>query len=338
MGLAPRLAFAALAAILLYGFWEARLFSQYIWTPTGIRRLLYVTLVHWTIAALVIWRNPRWRAPVIDWLEIPLGAAVLATAFGLAAHLPLNYWFVWAPIVLVCVAALFRSRQIRVIDMTRMEWAAFALAAFPLLLHLLAALSPESSGDGLAMHLVVPDWIAFHHSWSFDAARLAWAVMPMNGDWLASIAYLIGGGEISAKVLNWIWLAVIAAGLFRALRFTLTRAWAWLGVALFVSTPVVLLVTGSLLVENLWALFLFAGFIALWEDRILASAVLLGAAMGTKFGSLAMILVLLPFVFWRLRKKSAAGHFSVDRRVCGVRLRPLCDGLSHHRKSGVPVL
>ena len=45
------------------------------------------------------------------------------------------------------------------------------------LLHLLAALSPESSADGLAMHLVIPEWIAYHHAWSFDVERLAWAVM-----------------------------------------------------------------------------------------------------------------------------------------------------------------
>ena len=75
--------------------------------------------------------------------------------------------------------------------MTRMEWAAFALAGFPLLLHLLATLSPESSADGLAMHLVIPDWIAFHHAWAppplqtFESVGFASVIMDevLHSDW-----------------------------------------------------------------------------------------------------------------------------------------------------------
>jgi len=300
MRASERALFAALSALLLYGFWQAGLFQQTIWTVAGLRRLAGVSAIYFAAASLVVWLRPRVRRPIIDWLEIPLAAAILATAFGLLAHFRINYWWLWALFVVIAGSVILRSRRYGTVDMTRREWAAFALTGFPLLLNLLAAMSPESSGDGLAMHLVIPEWIAFHHAWSFDAERLAWAVMPMNGDWMASIAFLIGG-ELAAKFLNWIWLATLCGGLFRVLRWTLSRDQAWIGVALFASTPVVFLVTGSLFVENLWALFLFAGVLALWDGRVVASGILLGAAMGTKFGSLAMVLVAIPLLLWKVQ-------------------------------------
>ncbi len=297
-----RAVFAALAALLISGFWQTRLLSQTMWTPRGSGRLIGVTLGCTVLSALIVWLRPKFRLPVFDWFDLPIGAAVLATIFGLAAHFPINTRWLWTPIGIAFVIYLLRNRTTRIIAMTRTEWAAFSLAGFSLLLHLLAALSPESSGDGLAMHLVIPEWIAAHHSWSFDATRLAWAVMPMNGDWLASFAFLIGG-EYASKLLNWIWLVAICAGLFRVLSAHLPRERAWFAVALFASTPVAFLVTTSLFVENLWALFLFAGLLAIWEDRPIASAILLGAAMATKFGSLPMVLMAAPLLIWKLRAR-----------------------------------
>ncbi len=300
MRVAMRIAFAAALAALVYGFYEAKLLAQWIWTPLGLNRLIGVVLAYTAISALLVWSRPRLRIPVIDWFDVPLSAALLATGFGLAAHVPINYPWFWGFAAAGAVAFVFRRRQATTITLQTTEYIALSIAGLPLLLHLLPTISPESSGDGLAMHLVIPEWIAAHHQWSFDAARLAWAVMPMNGDWLASIAFLTGG-EYAAKFLNSVWLLTICAGLYRVLRGTLAREWALVGVALFASTPIVMLVTGSLFVENIWTLFLFAGFLALREDRVYTAAIVLGAAMGTKFGSLAMILVLLPFALWGLR-------------------------------------
>lgn len=300
MRLVLRAAFAILAALLFIGIWQAKLLEQTIWSPIGLPRLVGVIVVYAFVSALIVWRKPRLRLPVISWFDIPVGAAVLATLFGLAAHFPINYSIVWTAVSLGAIAVLFRARKIASVEPTRTAIAAFAVAGLPLALHLLAALTPEASADGLAMHLFIPEWIAYHHRWSFDATHLAWAVMPMNGDWTASIAYL-AGGEYAAKTINWLWLVVLCAGIFRVLRNYLPIERAWLGVALFASTPMAYLVTGSLFVENLWALLLFAGFVAVWEGRLIASAILLGAAMATKFGSLALILVLIFVLIWRLR-------------------------------------
>ncbi|MEO8025897.1 MAG: hypothetical protein ABI823_05470 [Bryobacteraceae bacterium] len=302
MRLALRIAAGVLAALLAFGLWDAKLFSQTIWSPAGTNRLIGLALGYSLAGAMLVWRKPIWRIPEVRWFDLPVAAAVLSTAFGLAAHFAVNYRVVWIAVAIGAVAWLFRAGRLRSIAMSRAELAALILAGFPLLLHLLAAMTPESSGDGLAMHLVIPEWVAVHHRWSFDAARLAWAVMPMNGDWMASIGFLVGG-ELGAKFLNWIWLVVLCTGIVRVLRTQVPGEWAWAGAALFASTPLIYLITGSLFVENFWALLLFSGFVVLWEDRPLTSALLLGAAMGTKFGSSAMILVAIPFVVWKLRGK-----------------------------------
>src|SRR5206468_3341901 len=61
--------------------------------------------------------------------------------------------------------------------------AAFALLAFVMIAHWLVALKPESSADGLAMHLAIPVDLAANHRMTFEPGRFVWAVMPMGADW-----------------------------------------------------------------------------------------------------------------------------------------------------------
>jgi hypothetical protein len=85
--------------------------------------------------------------------------------------------------------------------------------------------------------------------------------------------------------------------LVSAVRRWVTPAVAWLLAALFATTPMVQLVTGSLFVENLLAAMIFGAMAALWifgesgERRFLyLAAALGGTAVAVKFGALAFVI------------------------------------------------
>jgi hypothetical protein len=186
---------------------------------------------------------------------------------------------------------------------------------FVLTTHWFAMLKPEASADGLSMHLAVPANIAANHMMTFDPGRTLWAVMPMGADFMFSIVYVLGG-EMAARLLNFSILLVLLGLLHAAVRRSVSPAIAWLLVALFATTPMVQLVTGSLLVENLQAALVLGMMTALWrfggsgERRSLyLAAILGGTALATKFGALAFLVpavVTAAVEVWRGRKKTTA--------------------------------
>ena len=121
---------------------------------------------------------------------------------------------------------------------------------------------------------------------------------------------------------------------------------AWLLVALFATTPMVQLVTGSLFVENLLAAILLGTMTALWsfgetgERRSLyLAAALGGTAMAIKFGAIAFLapaLLCAAVGSWRRRKRPAPAGRSppaaAARRRAALRHR-----LDQDRQSGLSV-
>jgi len=102
------------------------------------------------------------------------------------------------------------------------------------------------------------------------------------------------GGEYATHLLNFAFLAMIAALITQAAQRWAPPAYAYLATALFLSTPVVQLVTGSLFVENIWAALVLGAVLALLhyieEDDaggLLTAAALCGAAMAVKYGAIA---------------------------------------------------
>ena len=83
-----------------------------------------------------------------------------------------------------------------------------------LIAHWFAVLEPETSADGLSIHLAIPANIAAHHVMTFDPSRITWAVMPMGADFIWSIVYLLGG-EMAARLLNFAILLVLLGLLHR---------------------------------------------------------------------------------------------------------------------------
>jgi hypothetical protein len=270
-------------------------------------------------------------APESQLFSTLLGIAVWIFLMNLVARLPVNYPVVWAGLLAAPIALDWRGawrRLVRWGNLLRsaelrggMERFAFAAVVFVLLAHWFVALMPETSADGLAMHLAIPANIAANHAMTFQPTRFVWAVMPMGADFSYSIVYLLGG-EYAAHLLDYALLLMLEAVLYYAMRRWVCRAAGFLLLALFASTPLVQLVTGSLFVENMLAAMVLGLMAALWrfsetgEKRFLyLAAVLGGTAMATKFGALAFVVLAVPFLIFE-----AARHW----KLLGPRPAAVC--------------
>lgn len=254
-------------------------------------------------------------------LELPLGLAVVAFGMGATAWLPIHRAWVhllWPGLALAMEARpLYVSlASLRAPVWRRTSWAGYLASvpvAFLVFVYWQAALMPEVSADGLAMHLNIASWMATHGSFHFDVSRAVWAVMPMAGDWLYASAYL-AGGEAAARLINFAFLLLLASFVYSLARRWLESAGALLVVALFLSTPLAYLVTGSMFVENAWTLFLVAAVAAVerWIETggrrwLWVAAALAGSAVAGKFGALGCVLALAVGVFLALGGKKRGG-------------------------------
>ncbi len=231
-----------------------------------------------------------------------LGLAVWSVFVAFTAQWPIHRAWVYWLIFLLPMFQVFRLRLVqgalRAVSETSQDTSWAALAIFPAAVHWMVALKPEVSADGLAMHLVVAARMAARRFWPFDGSEFAWAVLPMNGDWIWSIAYLLGG-EGAAKLMNALILVLICWLLYTWLHELLPGRLAALLTAGFASTPLVQRVTGSLDVENVAAAFLLAGLIfyrrymrAQLLSDALATAFLAGAAAATSISAAGIVLPL----------------------------------------------
>ncbi|MCU1337258.1 MAG: glycosyl transferase, family 2 [Bryobacterales bacterium] len=220
-----------------------------------------------------------------------LGAAVWMFLIWIALHFPVNTRGVYAVALAIPYVLGYRALYVRnraTIVMERSEACALAVLLFVLGAHFLAALKPEISADGLSMHLALPMAVARDTRWAFDFHLNSWALMPAGADSLYTAAYLLGG-EDAAHLLNFAFLVLMCILLAHAARRWVSPAQSWLIAALFASTPLVQLVTGSLFVENVWAAMILAATLALarylekgqQRDLILTGA-FVGAAMAVK--------------------------------------------------------
>jgi hypothetical protein len=133
--------------------------------------------------------------------------------------------------------------------------------------------------------------------------------MPMGADWCYTMVYLLGG-EFAARLLNFAMLLLVEALLYRAVRRFVSPAIGFVILALFASTSLVQLVTGSLFIENFLAAMVVGMAVAIWQfgdtgqRRFLyAAAVLGGTALATKFGGLAYVAAALPVAAIEVRRQ-----------------------------------
>jgi hypothetical protein len=320
-----RFAYAALAlaaGCAVYGFLHEHLFAQWVWTPEGLVRLLAYTAVYWAVAIPIFrrsWFVPsvaafvfiystwwcalffHWWAPIAVlyflgscWMlgrfltrgiqALIAGLAIWVFVISIAAHFPVNRPWIYAVAFALPYLGRFKPQW----SSPAPSWQ-LALLVYVVLAHWLLALKPEVSSDGLAMHLAIPGMIADQGRFAFDIHQYTWSLMPMGGDFAFTAGYLIGG-EAAARLLNFALFVAIVAMVYRASQRFLTEPKAALAAALFASTPLAELVSGSLFVENVWAVFIAGAAMALVENELPVAGLLLGAAFATKVGTSAYLL------------------------------------------------
>lgn len=245
-----------------------------------------------------------------------VGAASYGTAVSLAAHFPINYPGLYglalaAPIVLGwrTVYEAFQSLKQRINCPSDSRWLDLGIALIALF-HFTVALMPEVGHDALAMHLFIPAHLATRHQWAFDVNTYVWAVMPMMGDWLFSIGYMLAG-ETAARLIN--------VGFIFVLCFLIRDLVLWAGgslvgarwaVLLFLTTPLTFTASSSLFIESVWATFIVAGSLSVfrlfqWNNdqsvHLPVAGFLLGGALAAKAVTFTILPVLLLFLVFRYR-------------------------------------
>jgi hypothetical protein len=330
-----------------------KLVAEDIWLPIGGVRFVVYAAIFWIAASMLIFLRPRWLFWTWAWslsvysvwwcglapvavlyfsgscfllgrilrltgvFAFLVGLAVWIFVFSISAHFPVNTRSVYG--VGLALPFFFQWRDLRSwprVDLQHKEAAALALLLFILTAHLLVALKPEVSPDGLSMHLTVPLAVEHYRRWNFDFQTYTWAVQALGGE-LAFTAPVIFAGESAAGLLNFAMLGAIVALVYQASRFYASQTIALLCAALFASTPLVQLVTGSLFVENVWCALIIGAILSALHylethgtKDLVAGAMLAGAAMSVKplagaFIPAMAIIYLLGFVAVR-RVKAAS--------------------------------
>lgn len=273
-----------------------------------------------------------------DWLtNFLVGAGVYGTAVGLLAHFPVSYSGAYGVALVIPVILGWRviaekssSFFARVFEknsegLRYTGWLDVGIAVVALV-YFVVALMPEVGHDALAMHLFIPAHLSMRHQWGFDANTYVWAVMPMLGDWVFAIGYILGG-EASARLVNvgfifalgWLVrdLVIWAGGSARGAR------WA---ILIYLSTPLTFTESSSLFIESVWACFVIAGALAVLRScstsgkagyELPVAGICFGLAVAAKSVTLSILPVLLLLLVWRLKKWRTVG---VQRVALGLSL------------------
>ena len=255
-----------------------------------------------------------------SWLtNFLVGAGVYGTVVGLVAHFPVNYPGVYGTVLALPLILGWRV----IVEECRCLWARLiahpstykvnwldAVIAVIALVYFVVALMPELGWDALAMHLFIPVHLALRHQWGFDVGTYVWAVMPMLGDWIFSIGYMLAG-ETAARLIN-VGFIFILGWLVRNLVLwaggkVVGARWA---VLIFLSTPLTFTEGSSLFIESVWATFVVAGTLAILSAcstsgkpryELPVAGLLLGCALAAKAVTFTILPVLLLLLVWRYR-------------------------------------
>ncbi len=245
-----------------------------------------------------------------------VGAGAYGTAVGLLAHYPVNYpgLYVLALVIPVFMGREYLKQHVFVLrkkinfnsDFRILDWAIAIMA----LTHFAVALMPEVGHDALAMHLFIPNHMAYRHEWGFDASTYVWAVMPMLGDWIYSIGYMLGG-ETASRLLNLGFIFIVSCLLHEIVIWAggnkQGSRWA---VLIFLTTPLTFTESSSLFIESVWTVFVVAGALSIFKistqgenrkEHLYLSAALLAFAVTTKAVSLTILPLLLLLLIIRYR-------------------------------------
>lgn len=242
-------------------------------------------------------------------VDTALGIGIQAALFHASALLPVNtalfYFFaLLAPIVLNWsgmqrYALLVNRTLFPTAAPPRHQIAAAVLPVALLLILLLLALFPEIMSDATSVYLPMAEYVSRFGLWHFDVARSNVALFSLQTLWPAIAAYVMGGGEIGAKLVNFGFLLLLSGCFYAFARTFVRHAVACIALSLLLSTPVTFLTTASLFYDNSVAALVLASITALFyrgtapePTQYVLAIVILAAAISSKI----VAIVLLPGV------------------------------------------
>lgn len=273
-------------------------------------------------------------------LSLLLGAGIFMILTGISVHFKINYpLFYW---LVLSLPLLFNGRKIALYGglvreffhqktpVTLGKHLSLSLLSLILTIHLIHVFRPEIGWDALSVHLNIASSVFYHHRWAFDFNTAIWAFMPMGGDWIYTITFMLGG-EFGARLTNYSFFLLGGALLFWTIKNSCSKEIAFLLTALFVSLPLTQLETGSLFIDNIWMTFLLGTFVAALKFRerqekgyLFMTGLLMGASLSCKVISVFFIGPLGLFLLWEifsLRKKLSPLKnfftFSLIFFICG---------------------
>jgi 4-amino-4-deoxy-L-arabinose transferase-like glycosyltransferase len=161
---------------------------------------------------------------------------------------------------------------------------------------------PPVSRDALTHHLAVPK-LYIEHGGMVEIPYIPFSYYPMNLD-LLYILPLHFGNDILPKLIHYAF-ALLTAGLIHGyLKKRLDTLYAWAGVFIFLTVPVILKLSITVYVDLGLVFFITAALVYLFkwmEDglqfrHLAISAVFCGLGLGTKYNGLVALFILVLFI------------------------------------------
>lgn len=248
--------------------------------------------------------NDGW---LVDFLA---GSGIFATLTGLLAHLPVNYSLLYGFAVAIplllnpSVLACHIKAAVSDVDQKNGFFSSMiflqAASVSVGMIFFVTALMPELGYDALVTHLFVPAQMAARHEWGFDISTYCWAVMPMLGDWIFTVAYMLDG-ETASRLVNVGYIFVLAALVWKMIMAGGgTRQWAWCGVLVLLSSPLVYTEGCSLFIESVWASMVVGAVTIILriciseKDEAVSSLATAGLLLGFALSAKAVTFTILP--------------------------------------------
>lgn len=207
-----------------------------------------------------------------------VGAGVYGTAVGILAHYEVNYYAVYLLMLIMPVLLNFKQasqlfqniyqlyrKNVEFRHASMSDNFLHSVVSSLMLVYLVVAMMPELGSDALAMHLFTASKVSTEHYFSFDTTLYSWSVMPMLGDWIFAIGYMLGG-ETSVRFINVGFLIILLSLLVKLMKWAgasnIGITW---GKVIFLSTPLVFNVASLSYIDTIWTAYTIAATLLVLE-------------------------------------------------------------------------
>jgi hypothetical protein len=255
-------------------------------------------------------------------IDMALGMGVQAAILHFLGFFPINTVLFYLILLLIPIALNFRGvgryfdaaadYLIRSAAPPRSQILFAALPCALLFILLLFALSPEAMTDAISIYLPMADFVRRFGYWHFDVAYSNAALFSLQIVWPAIAAYILGGAEVAAKLVNYGFLVLLTGSAYALGRTFASHRAVCAGLSLLLSTPVILVMTASLYYDNAIAALVFTSFAALCYRRedadpqqIMIALIILACAVAAKItagAAVPPVVLMSLFMLWRQRR------------------------------------